>query len=277
MSTSPVVVGESIPWYYPVIFSDKVNCVVINVQQISFLFDYIWLDVTFCIFMCDAQCGLQVCFSSVLLIYISSDVGVFCFRSLANDLMGILARACRLSSGTNCHLIAVLVFKAGRGGGNGGGTICWIGCCPVAFQFYGVSPKAIMTTLLKAGCLVTMLLTVAGCADASADWPQAKRDLVGMRYADLLACAGPPYRQAAADAKSTVLTYERSVPFTIPNQYVDGQSGQLTAEPSLYGTNVCQAIISVMDGAVTSITERGNAPRECRQLFLACMKDRTGA
>ncbi len=140
-----------------------------------------------------------------------------------------------------------------------------------------------MATLWNIGsrAMAVVVLAIAACnsVDYAADWQRNKTMLIGMKYNDLLTCAGAPDQQASLDRNSSVLTYghQTLVPESSISNVVIEPNGQTT--PYTYTspgyTSECQAFVSVRNDTVVSITERGNSPEECSDRFGACTKFRT--
>lgn len=122
--------------------------------------------------------------------------------------------------------------------------------------------KLVVTLLLAASAL-----SLAACADTAGQGAiEAKHAMIGMPKAELLACAGAPERQAAADGKE-FLTYtaHRADSRGAPGFGVGGWSGGwgyggYYAAPA-YDTysRSCTATFVLVNGRVVQVTYGGDA------------------
>ncbi len=100
--------------------------------------------------------------------------------------------------------------------------------------------------------VLAITLLVSSCTSSSEQWNRQKLGIIGMKYGELVACAGPPDKSTPIDPHDGVISYGtiRSIP--------DG------------GYDECAAFIYVTDGLVRTVRERGNDYGECLTRFEAC-------
>ena len=119
---------------------------------------------------------------------------------------------------------------------------------------------------------IIALLAASGCSGMAT---RAQTELVGMKRADVISCAGVPDKTETLPDRE-ILQYQQDQPVQGPFDF----KGPMSLELSVGGHGTCHAVLTLREGVVSSVGYTGPSGTllgpyaACVPILKGCVKDR---